>query len=245
MAEKHSPLDQFSIHRIFGEIKIGELDVSFTNSSLMMVIVLVLLNVFLIIATRKKSIIPDKLQSLAEMSYEMILNTTKDNLGNNGAKFFPFIYSLFMFILLCNILGLIPYSFTVTSHIIVTFSIAFGIFLFATILGFILNGRNFLRLFLPKGVPIYLAPLLVPIEIVSYISRPISLAVRLAANMMAGHTMIKVFAGFVVALGIFGIAPLLFIVLLYILETVIAFLQAYVFAVLTCLYLNDSFNPSH
>ena len=245
MAEKHSPLDQFSIHRIFGEIKIGEIDVSFTNSSLMMIIVLIVLNVFLLIATRKKSIIPDKLQSLAEMSYEMIFNTTKDNLGKNGTKFFPFIYSLFMFILLCNLLGLIPYSFTVTSHIIVTFAIAFSIFLFATILGFILNGTKFLRLFLPKGVPIYLAPLLVPIEIVSYISRPISLAVRLAANMMAGHTMIKVFAGFVVALGIFGIAPLVFIILLYILETVIAFLQAYVFAVLTCLYLNDSFNPSH
>jgi len=142
-------------------------------------------------------------------------------------------------------LGLVPYSFTVTSHIIVTFAIAFSIFLFATILGFIMNGRKFLKLFLPEGVPIYLAPLLVPIEIVSYISRPISLAVRLAANMMAGHTMIKVFAGFVVALGVFGVAPFLFIILLYILETVIAFLQAYVFAVLTCLYLNDSFNPSH
>ena len=244
MAEKHSPLDQFSIHRIF-DVKIGEIDVSFTNSSLMMVIILVLLNIFLILATRKKSLVPDKLQSLAEMSYEMIFNTTRDNLGSNGAKFFPFVYSLFMFILLCNLLGLIPYSFTVTSHIIVTFAIAFGIFLFATVLGFILNGHKFLRLFLPKGVPIYLAPLLVPIEIVSYISRPISLAVRLAANMMAGHTMIKVFAGFVVALGVFGIAPFVFIVLLYVLETVIAFLQAYVFAVLTCLYLNDSFNPSH
>ena len=244
MAEKHSPLDQFSIHRIF-DLKIGEIDVSFTNSSLMMVIILVLLNIFLILATRKKSLVPDKLQSLAEMSYEMIFNTTRDNLGSNGAKFFPFVYSLFMFILLCNLLGLIPYSFTVTSHIIVTFAIAFGIFLFATVLGFILNGHKFLRLFLPKGVPIYLAPLLVPIEIVSYISRPISLAVRLAANMMAGHTMIKVFAGFVVALGVFGIAPFVFIVLLYVLETVIAFLQAYVFAVLTCLYLNDSFHPSH
>ncbi len=245
MTEKHSPLDQFSIHRIFGEIKIGEIDVSFTNSSLMMIIVLVLLNVFLLLATRKKSIVPGKLQSLAEMSYEMIYNTTKDNLGSKGMKFFPFIYSLFMFILLCNMLGLVPYSFTVTSHIIVTFAIAFSIFLFATILGFIMNGPKFLKLFLPEGVPIYLAPLLVPIEIVSYISRPISLAVRLAANMMAGHTMIKVFAGFVVTLGVFGVAPFLFIILLYILETVIAVLQAYVFAVLTCLYLNDSFNPSH
>ena len=244
MTEKHSPLDQFTIHRIF-EMKIGNIDISLTNSSLMMIVVLVILNVFLLYATKKKSMIPGRLQSLAEMSYEMIYNTTKDNLGKDGAIFFPLVYSLFMFILLCNMLGLIPYSFTVTSHIIITFALAFGIFLLATILGFILHGHKYLRLFLPKGVPIFLAPLLVPIEIVSYISRPISLAVRLAANMMAGHTMIKVFAGFVVALGIFGIAPFLFIVLLYILETLIAFLQAYVFAVLTCLYLSDSFHPEH
>ena len=244
-ANAASPLKQFEITRPFGSMEIAGIDVSNTNSSIMMIIILILLNVFLIIATKKKAIIPTKIQSLAEMSYEMIYNTTKDNLGKEGAKFFPLVYSLFMFILLCNMLGLIPYSFTVTSHIIITFAIAFGIFLFATILGFILHGFKYLRLFLPAGVPIFLAPLLVPIEIVSYISRPISLAVRLAANMMAGHTMIKVFAGFVVALGIFGIAPFIFIVLLYILETLIAFLQAYVFAVLTCLYLSDSFHPGH
>ena len=244
-ANAASPLKQFEITRPFGSMEIAGIDVSITNSSIMMIIILILLNVFLIIATKKKAIIPTKIQSLAEMSYEMIYNTTKDNLGKEGAKFFPLVYSLFMFILLCNMLGLIPYSFTVTSHIIITFAIAFGIFLFATILGFVLHGFKYLRLFLPAGVPIFLAPLLVPIEIVSYISRPISLAVRLAANMMAGHTMIKVFAGFVVALGIFGIAPFIFIVLLYILETLIAFLQAYVFAVLTCLYLSDSFHPGH
>ena len=240
-----SPLKQFEITRPFGLMEISGIDVSITNSSIMMIAILVLLNVFLILATRKKAIIPGKLQSIAEISYEMIHNTTKDNLGKDGTKFFPLVYSLFMFILLCNMLGLIPYSFTVTSHIIITFAIAFGIFIFATILGFILHGFKYLKLFLPDGVPIFLAPLLIPIEIVSYISRPISLAVRLAANMMAGHTMIKVFAGFVVALGIFGIAPFIFIVLLYILETLIAFLQAYVFAVLTCLYLSDSFHPGH
>ena len=244
-AHAASPLKQFEITRPFGTMEIAGIDISITNSSIMMIIILVLLNAFLIIATKKKAVIPSKLQSVAEMSYEMIYNTTKDNLGKEGAKFFPLVYSLFMFILLCNMLGLIPYSFTVTSHIIITFAIAFGIFLFATILGFVLHGFKYLRLFLPAGVPIFLAPLLVPIEIVSYISRPISLAVRLAANMMAGHTMIKVFAGFVVALGIFGIAPFIFIVLLYILETLIAFLQAYVFAVLTCLYLSDSFHPGH
>ena len=244
MTEKHSPLEQFTIQRIF-EMKIGNIDISLTNSSVMMIAVLVILNVFLIYATKRKSVVPGRLQSIAEMSYEMIYNTTQSNLGNNGKRLFPLVYSLFMFILLCNMLGLIPYSFTVTSHIIVTFALAFGVFLLATIMGFVINGHKYLRLFLPKGVPIFLIPILVPIEIVSYISRPISLAVRLAANMMAGHTIIKVFAMFVVTLGIWGIAPLLFIVVLYVLETLIAFLQAYVFAVLTCLYINDSFHPEH
>jgi|TARA_B110000483_G_scaffold66118_1_gene82777 F-type H+-transporting ATPase subunit a len=244
LTEKHSPLDQFTIQRIF-EMKIGNIDISLTNSSVMMIAVLVILNVFLIYATKRKSVVPGRLQSIAEMSYEMIYNTTQSNLGNNGKRLFPLVYSLFMFILLCNMLGLIPYSFTVTSHIIVTFALAFGVFLLATIMGFVINGHKYLRLFLPKGVPVFLIPILVPIEIVSYISRPISLAVRLAANMMAGHTIIKVFAMFVVTLGIWGIAPLLFIVVLYVLETLIAFLQAYVFAVLTCLYINDSFHPEH
>ena len=244
MTEKHSPLDQFTIQRIF-EMKIGNIDISLTNSSVMMIAILVILNVFLIYATKRKSVVPGRLQSIAEMSYEMIYNTTQSNLGNNGKRLFPLVYSLFMFILLCNMLGLIPYSFTVTSHIIVTFALAFGVFLLATIMGFVINGHKYLRLFLPKGVPVFLIPILVPIEIVSYISRPISLAVRLAANMMAGHTIIKVFAMFVVTLGIWGIAPLLFIVVLYVLETLIAFLQAYVFAVLTCLYINDSFHPEH
>ena len=244
MTEKHSPLDQFTIQRIF-EMKIGNIDISLTNSSLMMIAVLLILNVFLIYATKKKSVVPGRLQSIAEMSYEMIYNTTQSNLGNDGKRLFPLVYTLFMFILLCNMLGLIPYSFTVTSHIIITFALAFGVFLLATILGFVLHGHKYLRLFFFFFVPIFLIPILVPIEIVSYISRPISLAVRLAANMMAGHTIIKVFASFVVVLGIWGIAPLLFIVVLYVLETLIAFLQAYVFAVLTCLYISDSFHPEH
>jgi F-type H+-transporting ATPase subunit a len=150
-----------------------------------------------------------------------------------------------MFILFCNVLGLIPYSFTVTSHIIVTFVFAGAIFVGVTLLGFFRHGLKFFSLFLPPGVPLFLAPLLVPIEFVSYLSRPISLSVRLAANMMAGHTMLKVFAGFVVALGLLGVAPLIFIVLLYALETLIAFLQAYVFAVLTCLYINDAIHLHH
>ena len=149
MSEKHSPLDQFTIHRIF-EMKLGGIDISLTNSSLMMIIVLIVLNIFLIYSTKKKSIIPGRLQSLAEMSYEMIYNTTRDNLGKDGVRFFPLVYSLFMFILLCNMLGLIPYSFTVTSHIIVTFALAFGIFLLATVLGFILHGHKYLRLFYQK-----------------------------------------------------------------------------------------------
>ena len=155
------------------------------------------------------------------------------------------IFSLFIFILFCNGLGLIPYSFTVTSHIIVTFTFATLVFVGVTILGFFRHGLKFFSIFLPPGVPIFLAPLLIPIEIISYLSRPVSLSVRLAANMMAGHTMIKVFAGFVVALGLYGIAPLLFLVAIYALETLIAFLQAYVFAVLTCLYLNDAIHMQH
>ena len=245
MSEKHSPLDQFTIHRIF-EMKIGGIDISLTNSSLMMIIVLIVLNIFLIYSTKKKSIIPGRLQSLAEMSYEMIYNTTRDNLGKDGVRFFPLVYSLFMFILLCNMLGLIPYSFTVTSHIIVTFTLAAFIFIGVTVIGFIKHGLGYLKLFVPSGVPVILLPLIVVIEIISYLSRPVSLSVRLFANMMAGHTMMKVFGGFVISLGIVGgWLPLSFSVALTGLEILVAFLQAYVFAILTCIYLNDAINLHH
>ena len=164
------------------------------------------------------------------------------SVGDEGKKYFPFVFSVFMFILFANFIGLIPFTFTVTSHIIVTFVLAFFIFIGVTIIGLVRHKLHFFSLFLPAGLPIYLAPLLIPIEIIGYLTRPISLSVRLAANMMAGHTMVEVFAGFIVALGIFGVAPFLFVTAVYGLEVVVAFLQAYVFAVLTCLYLSDAIN---
>ncbi|MEW5704522.1 MAG: F0F1 ATP synthase subunit A [Pseudomonadota bacterium] len=244
MAAEHSPLQQFAITRLV-DIRIGGLDASFTNSSAMMVIAVVLASLFLILSVRSRAMVPGRWQMLAELSYEWIAKTVRDNIGSEGKRFFPFVFSLFMFILFSNVLGLIPHSFTVTSHIIVTFALAAAIFLGVTVLGFLRHGLKFFGLFLPPGVPIYLAPLLVPIELVSYLSRPVSLSVRLAANMLAGHTMLAVFAGFVVALGFFGVAPFIFIVLLYGLETLIAFLQAYVFAVLTCIYISDAIHLHH
>lgn len=244
MASDHSPLEQFAIKRLV-DLDIAGIDFSFTNSAAMMVIAVICITAFLMLGTRRHAMIPGRWQSMVELAYELVAKSVRDNIGTEGRPYFPFIFSLFLFLLFCNILGLIPYSFTVTSHIIVTFVFAGVIFIGVTILGFVRHGLRFFSLFFPPGVPIYLAPLLVPIEVVSYLSRPISLSVRLAANMMAGHTMLKVFASFVVALGLVGVAPLAFIVLLYALETLIAFLQAYVFAVLTCLYINDAIHLHH
>ena len=224
---------------------VAGVDFSFTNSSAMMVLAVVCIMSFFLLGIRRHALVPTRWQSMVELSYELIAKSVRDNIGTEGRPFFPLIFSLFMFILFCNVLGLIPYSFTVTSHIIVTFVFAGAIFIGVTVLGLMRHGLKFFSLFLPPGVPVLLAPLLVPIEFVSYLSRPISLSVRLAANMMAGHTMLKVFAGFVVALGLLGIAPLIIIILLYALETLIAFLQAYVFAVLTCLYINDAIHLHH
>ena len=238
------PIHQFEIVKLV-DFKLSNVDLSFTNSSLFMVISILLISSFFILSTSRRSIIPNKAQLIAEMCYEFIAGMIDNHIGSKGKVFFPFVFTLFMFILLCNFIGLVPYSFTVTSHIIVTFSFAGFIFLGVTLLGFIKHGVKFLRLFCPPGIPIFLAPLLVPIELISYLSRPVSLSVRLAANMIAGHSMMKIFAGFVVVLGIYGIAPLVFVILLYALETIIAFLQAYVFAVLTCLYISDSYNSHH
>jgi F-type H+-transporting ATPase subunit a len=244
VAEKHSPLDQFGIHRLV-EMHVGEVDVSFTNSAAMMVAVVVLSTLFLTLSMRGRAMVPGRWQSIAELCYGLVASTVRDNVGAEGRRYFPFIFTLFIFILFSNALGLIPYAFTITSHIIVTFAFAAVVFVGATLIGFWRHKLKFLTFFVPPGVPLALAPLLVPIEIISYLSRPVSLSVRLAANMMAGHTMIKVFAGFVVALGLAGIAPLAFIVAIYALEVIIAFLQAYVFAVLTCLYLADALHLHH
>ena len=239
-----SPLDQFKIDTII-PLNVAGVDASFTNSSAWMTFVVVAASLFLIGGMRKQAIVPGRWQSMVELTYEFIAGMVRDNVGTAGREFFPFIFTLFIFILFANMAGMLPYAFTVTSHIIVTFALAIFIFLGVTIIGVVRNGTKFLSLFLPAGVPIPLIPLLLPIEIISYFIRPITLSVRLCANMMAGHTMLKVVAGFVATLGVFGIAPLAFIVALTGLEFMIAFLQAYVFTILTCIYLNDALHPAH
>lgn len=241
MAEHHSPLAQFTIKPLI-DIHIGGVDVSFTNSSLMMVITVVVIGVFLTLGMRGRALVPGRWQSMVELFYEFIANLVRETVGSKGRKFFPVILTLFMFILVGNTLGLFPYSFTFTSHIIVTFGMAIVVFVLVTILGFVRHGVHFLTFFVPPGAPAALWPLLIPIEIISYLSRPISLSVRLFANMLAGHTLLKVFAGFIAALGIFGVLPFAFVVALTGLELLIAALQAYVFAILTCLYINDALN---
>ena len=240
-----NPMYQFNVYRIGPEIKIGEIDLSFTNASLFMVLSsLVILIIFNL--GSKKNIVPNKVQLLAELSYSFISKMISDTAGIKAKPYFAFIFSLFMFVLFCNMLGMIPYSFTVTSHIIVTFVLAAFIFVGVTIIGFMKHGFGYLKLFVPSGVPMLLLPLIVIIEIISYLSRPVSLSVRLFANMMAGHTMMKVFGGFVVSLGIIGgWLPLSFSVALTGVEILVAFLQAYVFAILTCIYLNDALNLHH
>ena len=238
-AEKHSPLAQFEIKQLI-PMQIGDLDASFTNSSLFMVLTVLGVSAFLVLGMRKNAHIPGRWQSMAELSYMFIANLMKDTVGNEGRAYFPFIFTVFMFVLFGNLLGMMPYSFTFTSHIVVTFTMALFVFIGVTIIALVKHKMHFFTFFMPPGVPMYMAPLLIPIEIISYLSRPISLSVRLFANMLAGHTLLKVFAGFVISLGLAGIAPLVFVVALTGLEFVIAFLQAFVFAILTCLYLNDA-----
>lgn len=234
------PMHQFHIQTIF-PINIGGIDASFTNSALWMVIAATLITLLTVAGMRRKALVPGRLQSVAELSYEFVANMVRTNAGTEGMRFFPFVFTLFMFVLMTNMLGMVPYSFTVTSHIIVTFALAMFIFLGVTVLGFAVHGLHFLHFFVPKGVPVFLLPLLVVIEVISYLTRPISLSVRLFANMMAGHTMLKVFAGFVIAMGwLGGFLPLAFMVAFTGLEILVAFLQAYVFAILTCIYLNDA-----
>ncbi len=234
-----SPLKQFEIQTLV-PIKVGGIDVSFTNSSLFMTAAVIAITLFLTLSTRRRALVPGRWQSLAEIFYEFIAGMIRDNVGPEGRKYFPFIFTLFMFILFGNLIGLIPYSFTFTSHIIVTFGIAMAVFVGVTIIGFIKHGWRFFGLLLPQGVPWYIAPLLVPIELLSYFTRPVSLSLRLFANMTAGHTMLKVFAGFVAAIGMFGFVPLIFVAALTGLEFLIACLQAYVFTILSCIYLNDA-----
>ncbi len=236
-----NPLAQFEIHTLV-PIQLGEVDASFTNSGLFMVVAVTAITLFLTLGMRAHRLVPGRWQSMAELSYEFIASMVRENVGTEGRAYFPFIFSLFMFILFANLLGMLPYSFTFTSHIIVTFSLAITVFVGVTAIGFAKHGLKFFGLLLPQGVPWYLAPLLIPIELLSYLIRPVSLSIRLFANMMAGHTMLKVFAGFVVPLGAFGIVPWVFVAALMGLEFLIAFLQAFVFTILSCIYLNDALN---
>ena len=235
------PIHQFEIKELI-PLELFEINISFTNSSLFMSLAIISVILLLLVSIKNQSLIPSRLQSISEIFYEFIANMISDNIGEKGHKFFPLIFTLFAFILFGNLLGMLPYTFTFTSHIIVTFVLAIFIFLFVTLLGIFIHGFKFFGLFVPKGVPMLMLPLMVPIEIISYLSRPISLSVRLFANMMAGHTMLKIFAGFVFSLGIFGVAPLIVTVALTALEVLIAFLQAYVFTILTCIYLNEAIN---
>ena len=241
-----NPMHQFEVYKIGPEINLSGINLSFTNASLFMTISSVLILLFLFLGTKKKSLIPSKIQFISEMSYTFIAKMINDTAGSSAKSFFPFIFTLFMFVLFANMVGMLPYSFTVTSHIIVTFALAAIVFIGVTVLGFIKHGFKYLELFVPKGVPMILLPLIFIIEIISYLSRPVSLSVRLFANMMAGHTMLKVFGGFVISLGLLGgWLPLGFSVALTGLEILIAFLQAYVFTILTCIYLNDALNLNH
>jgi len=241
-----NPMHQFEVYRIGPEIKIGDIDISFTNASLFMIISSLAILIVFSLGSKRKSLIPDKMQLLSELSYSFVSKMINDTAGSKAKPYFSFIFSIFMFVLFCNMFGMIPYTFTVTSHIIVTFILAAFIFIGVTIIGFVKHGFGYLKLFVPSGVPIVLLPLIVVIEVISYLSRPISLSVRLFANMMAGHTMMKVFGGFVISLGIVGgWLPLSFSVALTGLEILVAFLQAYVFAILTCIYLNDALNLHH
>jgi F-type H+-transporting ATPase subunit a len=194
----------------------------------------------MVFGTRRGQLVPGRLQSISELSYEFVANLIRDTVGNEGRRYFPLLFTLFMFILFGNLLGMVPYSFTFTSQIIVTFTMAIVVFAGVTALGFVRHGVHFFSFFVPPGAPIWMWPLLIPIEVISYLSRPISLSVRLFANMLAGHTLLKVIAGFVALMGVFGVLPLALVVALTGLEILIAFLQAYVFTILTCLYINDA-----
>ncbi len=245
------PIKQFEISRIL-PIELGGLDLSFTNSAAYMMASVGLGAAFLLFATSGRRLVPGRAQSAAELLYEFVARTLRDNAGEEGMRFFPLVFSLFMFVLVANLIGMVPYAFTVTSHIIVTFALAMLVFLTVTLYGLWRNGLGFFRLFMPSGVPPVLAPIIIPIEVVSYISRPVSHSVRLFAVMLAGHITLKVFAGFVVSLGALGgigiagaILPLLMTVALSGLELMMSVIQAYIFTMLTCMYLNDALHPAH
>jgi F-type H+-transporting ATPase subunit a len=246
------PIHQFEIKNLLPIIRIGGTEIAFTNSALFMLIALALILALMLGATRSRALVPGRLQATAEMVYEFVADTLRSSAGQEGMKFFPLVFSIFVFILVLNAIGIIPYAFTVTSHIIITVAFALLVFLTVVIYGFWRHGLRFLKLFVPSGIPIYILPLVTAIEVMSFFSRPVSHSVRLFANMLAGHITLKVFGGFVVMLGSLGLLgwlgaalPLALTTVLTALELLVALLQAYVFAILTCIYLNDAVHPGH
>ncbi|MBX9847508.1 MAG: F0F1 ATP synthase subunit A [Xanthobacteraceae bacterium] len=246
------PIQQFEIQKIATLGHIGGHEIAFTNSALFMAITVVGIWALLVGGSSKRALVPGRMQSIAELSYEFVADTINSTAGKEGMRFFPLVFTLFMFILVANIIGLVPYTFTVTSHIIITASLA--LLVFFTVIGYGLykHGLRFFGLFVPSGIPGYILPLIVFIEVLSFLSRPLSHSVRLFANMLAGHITLKVFASFITLLGGLGIAgvvgavlPLAMVVALTALDLLVAFLQAYVFAILTCIYLNDAIHPGH
>jgi F-type H+-transporting ATPase subunit a len=246
------PIHQFEIKNFWPLFNLGGYQISFTNSALFMFITVGLASALLIGGTTRRAVVPGRVQSIAEMCYEFIADTVRSSAGTEGMKFFPFVFTLFMFVLFANLIGLIPYSFTVTSQLIITVCLALLVFFIVVGYGFWKNGLHFLNLFVPNGVPKLILPAVVAIEVLSFLSRPVSHSVRLFANMLAGHITLQVFAGFVIMLGSAGVLglfgatlPFIMVVLLFALELLVALLQAYVFAILTCIYLNDAIHPGH
>ena len=247
-----NPIEQFQIRNYLHLFNVGGHQVAFTNSAAYMFLVVVLVSALLIGATTSRALVPGRLQSVAEMTYEFVAATLRNSTGPEGMKFFPFVFTLFVFILFSNLIGIIPYSFTITSQLIVTVILALVVFFMVVIYGFWKNGLHWLRLFVPKGVPAFFLPMIVPIEIMSFLTRPVSHSVRLFANMLAGHITLQVFGAFIImlagagVLGMFGaVMPFLMVVILFALELLVAVVQAYVFAILTCIYLNDALHPGH
>ena len=245
----NDPIHQFQINKLL-PLDVNGIDFSFTNSSLFMVATVVLTSAFLLWSTSGRGMVPSRSQSLSEILYEFVAGMLRDSAGSTGMKFFPFVFSLFMFILVANMFGMFPYFFTVTSHVIITVALALLVFFTVLIVGFSKHGFGFLKLFVPSGVPMLIMPLVVAIEVISFIARPISHSVRLFANMLAGHITLKVFAGFIVSMSAMGtvgvvgsILPFAMTVGLTALEFLVAFLQAYVFTMLTCMYINDALHP--
>ena len=246
------PIHQFEITNYFVFGRIGGVELAFTKSALYMLIALAIVAWIMVVTTSARALVPGRLQGVAEMSYEFIASSLQSTAGPEGMKFFPLVFTLFMFILTVNVIGLVPYTFAVTAQIIITVSLALLVFLTVIVYGFWKHGFHFLKLFVPSGIPWYILPLVTFIEVLSFLSRPISHSVRLFANILAGHITLKVFAGFVTMLGAFGflgwlgaLLPLGLTVALTALELLVAFLQAYVFAILTCIYLNDAIHPGH